>query len=75
MKRDMETQTDYTDPFDGRFQRAKEALGEVLRAPFSGSIQSAMHIGNTAMMALRMLDGTYNVSEVQYKVTTENESH
>jgi hypothetical protein len=56
--------------FDGRFDRVREELNKVLGSSYSGYLSEAMRIGNAATFALRVLDGSYEVTEASYKVTT-----
>lgn len=61
------------DPFDGRFNEAREALAKVLQSQYTGRLADALHLGSTAMQAFRILDGTHDVTELSYRVTTTND--
>jgi hypothetical protein len=65
--------TPSNDPFNGKFEKAKQELSNVLVGQFSGTLSDAMHLGNTAVMALRLLSGEYSVSEVEFKIKTERD--
>ena len=59
-----------SDPFDGQFDAAKRALTEILNRPFTGHLAEAMRIGNTAVLAFRLLSGDYDANEISFKITT-----
>ena len=66
----MNKQQQYNDPFDGRFDRVKDELSKVLQGQYSGTLVDALHLGSTAMQALRILDGTHEVTTLSYRVST-----
>jgi len=63
----------HIDVFAGQFDAVKRELHTVLNSSFHGILSDALHAGNTAVMALRVLEGTYNVDELSYRVTTPDD--
>jgi len=61
------------DPFSGRTEAVKDQIHRTLSQPFSGQLQEAMYLGNALVTALRILDGTYEVTESSFKITTIHE--
>ena len=61
--------------FNSRLEAVRVELHKVLQQPCSGSIGEALHIGNTVLLALRVVEGQYEVSETSFRLDTMQEQN